>query len=137
MNVKEMSYSFERKKEILEHGVCFGLFYWIISYGTHPCAYIMIPKNNKYFEKDYEEIDIDVHGGLTYSDKYLPFEIKNSETKCWYIGWDYAHFGDYAGYEERLSKELRVGGKKWTTQEIKEEVRDVCYQIIKNENKGE
>lgn len=127
--MKEMSYSFERRTEILEHGVCFGLFYWIVSYGTHPCAYIMIPQNNKYFEKDYEEIDINVHGGLTYSNCYLPFETRNSDNKSWYIGWDYAHHGDYAGYEEKIPKEFRIGGKKWTTEEIKNEVREACYQI--------
>jgi hypothetical protein len=128
--MKEMKYSFERKIDILEHGMCFGLFYWIVSYGTHPCAYIMIPINSKYFEKDYEEIDVDVHGGLTYSNNYLPFEAKNDETKAWYIGWDYAHCGDYVGYEERVPKEFRVSGKKWTTEEIKNEVREACYQIV-------
>lgn len=135
--MKEMKYSFENKKEILEHGICFGLFYWIVSYGTHPYAYVMIPKNSKYFEKDYENIDIDVHGGFTYANDYLPFDKKNSGTKAWYIGWDYAHYGDYAGYEEKVPKEFRIGGKKWTTEEIKSEVREVCYQIVgdKNEQK--
>lgn len=127
--MKEMKYTFERRIEILEHGTCFELFYWIVSYGTHPCAYIMIPQNNKYFLKDCEEIDIDVHGGLTYSDEYLPFETKRNDNKAWYIGWDYAHYGDYMGYEEKVPKDFRNGGKKWTTEEIKREVRKVCYKI--------
>lgn len=128
-----MKYSFERKTEILEHGTCFGVFYWIVNYGTHPCAYVMIPQNNKYFERGYEEIDVNVHGGLTYSNKYLPFETKKSDNKAWYIGWDYAHYGDYNGFEEKVPKEFRVGGKKWTTEEIKNEVIEVCYQIIKED----
>lgn len=127
--MKEMKYTFERKVEILEHGTCFELFYWIVSYGTHPCAYIMIPQSNKYFKKDFEEIDIDVHGGLTYSNKYLPFESEKDDNKAWYIGWDYAHYGDYMGYEEKVPKDFRIGGKKWTTEEIKREVRKVCYKI--------
>ena len=130
--MKEMKYSFERKTEILEHGTCFGVFYWIVNYGTHPCAYVMIPKDSKYFKKDFGEIDINVHGGLTYSNNYLPFVAKNDETG-WYIGWDYAHYGDYVGYEERVPKQFQVGGKKWTTEEIKNEVREVCYKVIKED----
>ena len=47
-----------------------------------------------------------------------------------FIGWDYAHAGDYTGYfgEERW-KALEMDGKKWTTQEIFEEVKDACYQL--------
>lgn len=127
--MKDMIYSGERRKEILVHGMCFGFFYWIVSYGTHPCAYVLIPRNNKYFKKEYDYIDIDVHGGLTYSDYYLPFESKNSNNIGWYIGWDYAHHGDYTGYEEKLPKELRIGGKKWTIEEIKEDVFEVCKQL--------
>lgn len=47
-----------------------------MSLGTHPTAYIEIPKTNNLFGKSYDEIydigiDIDVHGGLTYSNDTL------------------------------------------------------------------
>lgn len=33
------------------------------------CGYVVIPKDHKYYDMDYEEIEeeIDVHGGLTFS----------------------------------------------------------------------
>ena len=42
---------------------------------------------------------------------------------------------DYGGYEELLPKEMRTGGKKWTTKEIYEEVRHACYQVQKERGK--
>lgn len=80
----------------------------------------------------YKEVDIDVHGGLTYSDNHL-WISENQKIEGWFIGWDYAHYGDYIGYEEILPKEIRTGGKKWTTEEIFNEIKEVCYQIIKEE----
>lgn len=127
--MKEMIYSKDSKREILDTGTCFGLFYWILNLGMHPTAYIKIPKDHKYYQKDYEGIDIDVHGGITYSNHELHIG-ENEKIEGWFIGWDYAHFGDYAGYEEMLPKELRTNGKKWTTEEIKKEVFDVCRQLI-------
>ena len=45
------------------------------------------------------------------------------------MGWDYAHYGDYAGYEDKLPIGLRTEGKRWTTEEIFKDVKEVCYQV--------
>lgn len=126
--MKEMVYSAERKNEILDTGFCFGLLYYILNLGTHPTAYIKIPENSKYYKKDMYDIDIAVHGGITYAEDGLYAD--NREVQGWFIGWDYGHYGDYAGYEEILPNNMRTNGKKWTTEEIKKEVREACYQII-------
>lgn len=47
--MKEMVYKTIRERIILDEGLCCGMWYWIISYGTHPCAYIQIPKDNRKF----------------------------------------------------------------------------------------
>lgn len=130
--MKEMTYSTNRKIELLDSGKCMNYNYYILNLGTHPTAYIEIPKNHKYYLKYYDDIDIDVHGGLTYSEDYLNLEnekINNS----WFIGWDYAHFDDFIGYELNYPIEFRTNGKKWTTKEIQEEVYDVCKQLKKVE----
>lgn len=130
--MKEMKYQAERKKELLDSGKCMGYNYYILNLGTHPTAYIEIPKNHKYYLKDYDEINIDVHGGLTYSDNYLIVENEKL-TNTWFIGWDYAHYGDYYGYDEMLPEKIKIGGKKWTTKEIREDVYFVCKQLRKAE----
>lgn len=124
--MKQMEYSSERKREILFEGKYRDYQFYILNLGTHPTAYVEIPKENKLYEKDYDEIDIVVHGGLTYSEDYLTGIKKNS----WFIGWDYAHFGDYIYYQVKLPVDFSMYDKKWTTEEIFEEVKDVINQII-------
>ncbi len=126
--MKEMKYQFNYKREILDTGFCFGLLYYIISLGTHPVAYIKIPEDSKYFGKDICDIDIAVHGGITYAEEGL-YTNNEKNIEGWFIGWDYAHCGDYMGYYERVPESLQMGNKKWTTQEIYKEVRAACYQI--------
>mgnify|MGYP003378322935 CR=1 FL=1 len=64
--MKEMKYSKERKIEVLATGYCFGLLYYILNLGTHPTAYIKLPNNSS-----IDENEIDVHGGITYSEDHL------------------------------------------------------------------
>ena len=48
----------------------------------HLCGYIMVEDTHPWYAKDYSELsDVDVHGGLTYSDKGE-------------FGFDCAHAGD-------------------------------------------
>ena len=129
--MKEMQYQFEKKAEVLATGYCLGLLYYIMNLGSHPTAYVKIPENHKYYKKDICEIDVNVHGGITYSGNHLYIE-NNQKIEGWFIGWDYAHWGDYMGYEEKFPMKLRTGGKKWTVKEIYKEVREACYQIQKN-----
>lgn len=77
-------------------------------------------------QKDGE--DIEVHGGITYSEDHL-WISDSKKIDGWFLGWDYAHYGDYAGYEDKLPIELRTEGKRWTTEEIFKDVKEVCYQI--------
>lgn len=126
---KEMIYQTDRKEEaeVLATGFCFGLLYYILNLGTHPTAYIRIPKNNKFYKKQGEELNINVHGGVTYTAEGL-YINNGKKVEGWFIGWDYGHCGDYLGFEEKYVKGL-AKGKKWTTDEIFTEVREVCYQI--------
>lgn len=122
--MKEMEYSTKSKREVLDTGYCLGLLYYIMNLGSHPTAYIKIPKDNKYYGKDMYEIDLEVNGGVTYSSDHLWIN-ENDRLEGWFVGWDYAHFGDYTGFE------FRIGGKKWTTEEIFKEVKEACYQLVK------
>lgn len=110
-------------RQILDSGTCRGFNYFIISFGTHPCCYVEIPKQHECYGKHYDEIDIDCHGGLTFSSDHV---IAIDETgEKWFIGWDFAHLDDYFYSNDYFTRE----GHKWTTEELKEEVRKVCEQL--------
>jgi hypothetical protein len=123
--MKRMIYYAEPKREVLATGYCFGLLYFILNLGFYPTAYIKIPD-----DLDVNDIDIDVHWGITYSEEHL-WITENERIEGKFIGWDYAHCDDYGGYEKLLPEKFRSNGKKWTTKEIYEEVRHACYQIQK------
>jgi len=61
----------------------------------HLCGYIYIPRGHPWYLVEDGNIDVDVHGGLTYSsmDKTIDF---------WCIGFDCSHYGDLTPSMMRL-----------------------------------
>lgn len=137
--MKPMIYTYESKKEILYEGEYKGFHFLIVTYGRHPCAYVEIPKDHPYYDKDYNSLDINVHGGITWGDPLYQFEDKRG----WYIGWDYIHLDDYDGiwldprFEKYDAQDILLQNKdkkKWTTEEIFEDVKSVIAQLHKVSN---
>lgn len=124
--MKPMIYGAKRIIEVLDEGYFEDYHYCIISFGTHPAAYIELPRWHQYYGKEYYNIDIDCHGGLTFSTNN-GLQIINSEG--FWIGWDYAHFDDYNGFEAIYPEYLQTNGKKWATEEILKEIKDVILQL--------
>lgn len=128
MYFKEMVYSSERTYgDILARGNIDGYEYLILSYGTHPCAYIAIPENHSRY-KDYHKLENDdsiyPHGGVTFSGS------ERSGIKGHWIGWDYHHACDFSGYDlNRVNYDIFFERKQWTTAEIFNEVNDVIEQL--------
>lgn len=136
------------KTKIVKMGKCMGRDYAIVSYGTHPCAYVSLLEDDT---RDFEEMDAleAVNGGITFgigclqSDRLPPFGPKSIEAPYGVIGWDYAHCLDYSqpqGVEELPEKlvesyrELNEGKKKWTLEEIEAQVEAMCKWL--EERKG-
>ena len=130
MNFKPMEYKAKGSFDVLADDTYKGYRFLIVSYGTHPCAYVVLPKTSKFYGKNYEneifdDLNFHVHGGLTYSEWGLK---RLWGEKAYLIGWDYVHPGDYYEYSLTLFLE-----KKWSTEEIFEEVKEVIDEIIKEE----
>jgi hypothetical protein len=70
----------------------------------HRCGYVEIPRTHPYYEKEYSDIDVDVHGGLTFSaySKEMPYD---TPAGFWVLGFDCIHYGDAIDLEayERYS----------------------------------
>ena len=118
--MKEMIYQQDRKPyEILHDSNFSGWHYVIVSYGTHPCAYVEIPPEHAFYDcDDYDCIPFDCHGDLTFAD------FVNEFGGGFYIGWDYAHGCDRYGLQSNLGN-----AKSWT---IKELIDDVENTISRN-----
>lgn len=69
------------------------------------CGYVGVPEGHRYYGEDYEKPDVEVHGGLTFSDFCQPTEDESKgichkpdhgePEKVWWLGFDCAHCGDY------------------------------------------
>ena len=121
--MKEMTYSKDRKIEVLNVVVPFDGYYGIvINMGWYPCAYIHFPGIEKVHDYGDVYVDADVHGGFTFFDTLDLPEYKRITEDKW-LGWDYAHACDYSGF-------LEIDGvHKWTTQEITDEIVAVLTAI--------
>ena len=132
-DIKEMEYKvripsdrFDKpsKYEILCQSWYKGYKVLIVSYFNHPCAYVGLPSGHIFELVDYDYVqDIDCHGGITYGGDHHAL-VKELQDSGWFIGWDYAHFGDWCAHSPIL------GGKKWTTMEIINECMSVVDQLI-------
>lgn len=109
------------KPTLLARGKYKGYPFSVINvHGTHPCAYVYLPKERDEYP--------DVHGGITYTGRYperplLTVNTRHRKDGVW-IGWDYAHSGwDYIPLIPRL------GGIKWTTEEVVREVKQFIDEL--------
>jgi hypothetical protein len=74
--------------------------------------------------RDYDSIEVKCHGGLTFGDYFSkPYKHWN---KGYWIGWDYAHAGDYMPMIIRNN-----GSKVWKEKEVVKECKSVINQAIK------
>lgn len=69
-------------------------------------GYVKLPKGHKYYGVHYDDIPVDVHGGLTYSEE---------EDGFWVVGFDTAHGGDHS--------------RNWTKERVEEETKNLAKQL--------
>jgi len=60
------------------------------------CGYVMVPESHPYHGKGYDNVDVRVHGGLTFADGFH---------SGWWFGFDCAHSGDVISMEIPLFEE--------------------------------
>ena len=61
------------------------------------CGYVGVKEGHPWFGKDYNDVDAEVHGGLTYSDYcagHICHPDDESGGKTFWLGFDCAHLGD-------------------------------------------
>ena len=125
--VTEMRY-LPRSKYVgpLATGTTNGINWMIINFGTHPNIYLDV-EGTKYEGVDYDNIPLEVHGGLTFNGK------SDRHPDGYWIGWNYGHYNDY---NPRLLS--CADGHKWTTDELIKEAEEASkklYLMLKSDNR--
>lgn len=81
-------------------------------------GYVVIPNGHPLHGKHYDDIDVNVHGGLTFSESANNLEwdeIEEEDKDGWVVGFDTAHFGD--------------NSQNWTLAHVQEETNDLENQL--------
>ena len=107
----------KRERILLGKGEYKGYKWFIVSYCTHHCAYIVVELGDYGYKTDEWEFDeLYVHGGVTYSQWGLHEWVDQNE---WVIGWDYHDYSSMTGDD----------GVKYTTGQVYEDVKDAINQL--------
>lgn len=100
----------------------------------HYCGYVALPKGHKFYGKEGEEIDIEVHGGISYSDYGLKHLIGSVFFDYWWIGFDCGHFGDLL---PNIHMPLLNGSEYRDFEFVKNEIQKMCDQLILSKEEKE
>ena len=98
------------------------------------CGYIGVKSDHPAFGKDYSDIDVSCHGGLTFSQEGK--DEGNWPSGWWWFGWDYGHSGDASFYDfdERYSHyRYSFSGSiiEWSPQNVYNEFEEVIGEFEK------
>jgi hypothetical protein len=118
-----------RERRIIAYGRYRGISYYIMQRPAGPCAYLNVTSTPLDGSIQHELNFIDCHGGITWADNGVSGLELDQDIHHWFIGWDYAHFGDWDPYIKE--------GRIWTTDEIAQECRDVIDKLADSYKNGE
>jgi hypothetical protein len=120
----------ERGELLAEIDTEIGVKGIVLRGGPSLCAYIGIPKWHPLAGLDYNDIPLDVHGGLTFGD-LGDGEMRPAEY-FWY-GWDYGHAGDLCFYDVQfahlLPGRLHRDEHPWTPTEVTDELKAAMIEF--------
>ncbi|MBO0887470.1 hypothetical protein J2P12_00055 [Candidatus Bathyarchaeota archaeon] len=66
------------------------------------CGYVRVPPSHPAHGKNYDDVDVSVHGGLTFAE--LEPCVEHEDGQGWWLGFDCAHSGD-AMYDPSVKPE--------------------------------
>jgi hypothetical protein len=90
-------------------------------------AYLGVPVGHPLAGGSYDDLSLDVHGGLTFGGTFKEFP-------GWYFyGWDYAHAGDKMLHTREVIAIIGEDrdGRYWSPEDVISEARDAEYDFRK------
>lgn len=101
------------------------------------CGYVGVPPGHPWYGKGYDEVDVNVHGGLTYAEACSEGEPEYSichvpsegePDHVWWLGFDCGHLEDKSDIS--LSRDFRAEyGLDWMSRGVYRDVPYVRSQI--------
>jgi hypothetical protein len=108
---------------------------WIVTHNSigYRCGYVRIPRNHPWYAQECD-LDVDVHGGITFAEHDVPCDNPGDDTD-WWIGFDCAHACDAP--DPALPALLQAGeaigrtsyGEIRTQEYVEEQCKSLCEQV--------
>ena len=108
------------------------------------CGYVGVSSTHPAFEQDYDDVKVDVHGGLTFADhctngndemKAICHTVEHGEDdNVWWLGFDCNHFQDLAPAMDARYKKLQLkmqppGYKYKDIKYVEKETKNLARQL--------
>jgi hypothetical protein len=89
-----LSIAIDRPENVLAKGEHLG-FQWVIVHNDmgYRCGYVRVPLGHSWHGKDYNDLNVEVHGGLSFAEADVPCDAPGADTD-WWLGFDCAHAFD-------------------------------------------
>lgn len=71
------------------------------------CGYVGLPKESRFYQKEYDSIPVECHCGLTYASSNL---YGQEDKDIWWIGFDCCHYCD--GFDSEKQTNISKTAKK-------------------------
>jgi hypothetical protein len=97
--------------------------------GGHLCGYVGVPPGHPAYRAGYDDVPVDVHGGLTYGREGSE-DVPGSdvETDAYWFGFDCAHLDDMAPAYRKAMPGMWQGTYR-NLSYVKSEVRSLAAQL--------
>ncbi len=130
-----LSIAVHSPERVLSQGTHEG-FDWVVVHNGcgYRCGYIRVMSGHPWHGKDWEEVDANVHGGLTFAQADEPCD-NQGEDDGWWLGFNCAHAGDVPDPD--------LPGERYTTgpigvvrsqEYVENECRSLCEQAMEANN---
>ncbi len=136
-----LSIKMRRPADVLSEGEHEG-FEWVVVANRESgfrCGYVRVPLGHPWHGKEDEDLNCDVHGGITFAEEDEPCDGER-EDNAWWLGFDCGHCGDgidlaimtpnarayRLGYDSALPR--RSGEVIRSTEYVEEECKSLCEQ---------
>jgi len=86
-------------------------------------GYVAIPKEHPAWGADYDDLRIEVHGGLTFGEQGSETSENWPNRELYWYGFDTCHSGDWVSYASER------GGRKWTLEDVAKETETLAKQF--------
>lgn len=116
----------------------YGFRVVVLRGGFSLCAYIGLPHNHPLAGKGYDDIKLNVHGGLTYASSSSESDLLPRERDLYWYGWDYGHYMDKPMYDLPTGHPLKIHPKEhgWAPNEVTEQAIEAAKEMSTLVNGG-